>query len=288
MKGVEEYFETDVPPTALDIGGTRTLTFTPSDGGQAKQFQIRWKVYHDGNAGTKYYGFYVPKGFPTYEIVEALTDNYAKVPLTSGIEFNLARPGEEPLETKHLPFSGSILVYVEDVLDPAHVHHLKARAKERGVTLKLRDPEYAAARNEKERPLAFISHDSRDKDKYARPLASALVEAGLPIWYDEYSLELGASLRESIEAGLKDCKRCVLLLSPHFMGNPGWTKREFNAVFTRELIEKQNLIIPVWIDVKREDVFKYSPELVDRVAVRWKRGKKAVIEKLTETLKRLR
>src|SRR5262249_18319996 len=48
----------------------------------------------------------------------------------------------------------------------------------------------------------FISHASEDKDAFVRPLAKALRSAGIRVWYDEFTLKWGASLRESIDRGL--------------------------------------------------------------------------------------
>ena len=43
----------------------------------------------------------------------------------------------------------------------------------------------------------FISHASEDKKAIARPLADALRDRRVDVWYDEYSLKLGDSLRAS-------------------------------------------------------------------------------------------
>ncbi len=51
----------------------------------------------------------------------------------------------------------------------------------------------------------FISHASEDKDEVARPLAEELTRLGFRVWYDEYSLRLGDSLREKIDEGLANC-----------------------------------------------------------------------------------
>jgi len=48
----------------------------------------------------------------------------------------------------------------------------------------------------------FICHASEDKDVFVRPLATALKEQGLRIWYDEFTLRLGDSLRRKIDEGL--------------------------------------------------------------------------------------
>ena len=48
----------------------------------------------------------------------------------------------------------------------------------------------------------FISHTSEDKDDVVRPLATALRDAGLSVWYDEVELRIGDSLRRKIDKGL--------------------------------------------------------------------------------------
>ena len=83
--------------------------------------------------------------------------------------------------------------------------------------------------------LAFISHDSRDKAEVARKIAIGLQRMLCPVWYDEFSLIVGANLRDSIENGLKQSRKCILVLSPHFFSNGGSTKKEFDSIFTREI-----------------------------------------------------
>ena len=47
----------------------------------------------------------------------------------------------------------------------------------------------------------FISHESEDKKEIARPLAEALRQAGLRVWYDEFVLKPGDSLSLKIREG---------------------------------------------------------------------------------------
>ena len=47
----------------------------------------------------------------------------------------------------------------------------------------------------------FISHASEDKDDFVRPLANALKSLGVKVWYDEFTLKIGDSLRGSIDRG---------------------------------------------------------------------------------------
>ena len=66
---------------------------------------------------------------------------------------------------------------------------------------------------------AFISHASEDKDAVARPLAEMLSAEGLDVWYDEYTLQPGDSLRQSIDAGLAETQLGLVILSDHFFAN---------------------------------------------------------------------
>jgi len=105
--------------------------------------------------------------------------------------------------------------------------------------------------------LAFISHDSRDKEMFVRELAYELIKNHCMVWYDEFSLKVGDSLRVSIEKGLQEAKKCILVLSPNFLSNEGWGLAEFDSIFSREILEKKNVILPVWLNVTVKDVYKY-------------------------------
>jgi len=47
----------------------------------------------------------------------------------------------------------------------------------------------------------FISHATEDKESFVRPLADALKKREFNVWYDEFTLKLGDSLRRSIDQG---------------------------------------------------------------------------------------
>src|SRR5690606_41724243 len=59
----------------------------------------------------------------------------------------------------------------------------------------------------------FISHASEDKDEIVRPLAIALRNAGLSVWYDEFELKIGDSLRQKIDKGLSKSRFGIVVLS---------------------------------------------------------------------------
>jgi hypothetical protein len=124
----------------------------------------------------------------------------------------------------------------------------------------------------------FISHASEDKDEIARPLAEALRAKGLRVWYDDFSLQLGDSLRQSIDRGLGRSLFGVVILSPRFF-EKHWPQQELNGLVTRE-VNATKVILPVWHGVTFDDVRRYSMTLADRLAVQTSKGLAVVVEKI--------
>lgn len=110
----------------------------------------------------------------------------------------------------------------------------------------------------------FISHASEDKDDVVRPLANALREAGLSVWYDEFELRIGDSLRRKIDRGLGSSRFGVVVLSQAFFGK-GWPEYELDGLVTRAVSGDQ-ILLPIWHNVSKSEVIKYSPSLADRLA----------------------
>lgn len=124
----------------------------------------------------------------------------------------------------------------------------------------------------------FICHASEDKESTVRPLAQHLAATGLRVWYDEFSLKLGDSLRQSIDRGLSDSRYGVVVLSPSFF-KKNWPQAELDGLFAKE-IGGEKTILPVWHQIEREDVLKQSPLLADRVAAKTSEGLDKVVEKI--------
>ena len=135
--------------------------------------------------------------------------------------------------------------------------------------MQFRSLNFRDIRSKQEKQLGFISHDSSDKENIAKPIAIGLQKFQCPVWYDEFSLKVGNNLRTTIEKGLKECKKCVLILSPSFFSNNGWTKTEFDSIFTRQILKETNLILPVWYNVTKHDVYNYSPNLLNIKGLDW-------------------
>lgn len=110
----------------------------------------------------------------------------------------------------------------------------------------------------------FISHASEDKDEVVRPLANALREAGLSVWYDEFELRIGDSLRRKIDRGLGSSRFGVVVLSQAFFGK-GWPEYELDGLVTRAVSGEQ-ILLPIWHNVSKREVIGYSASLADRLA----------------------
>ena len=110
----------------------------------------------------------------------------------------------------------------------------------------------------------FISHASEDKDDIVRPMATALKDEGLVVWYDEFELRIGDSLRRKIDRGLAKSKVGLVVLSHSFIAK-GWTNYELDGIVTRR-VDGQQMLLPIWHNISKNEVVDYSPSLADKVA----------------------
>jgi hypothetical protein len=110
----------------------------------------------------------------------------------------------------------------------------------------------------------FISHATEDKETLVRPLALALQERGVRVWYDEFELKLGDSLRRKIDAGLAQSRFGVVVLSPAFFAK-NWPQYELDGLVTREM-SGQQVILPLWPKLSKNEVIAQSPSLADKIA----------------------
>ena len=110
----------------------------------------------------------------------------------------------------------------------------------------------------------FISHASEDKEDVARPLAEALRSNGLNVWYDEFELKIGDSLRRKIDKGIANSNFGVIVISRDFISK-GWTNYELDGLITRA-VNNEQVMLPIWHNVTKREVLNYSPSLADKLA----------------------
>lgn len=121
----------------------------------------------------------------------------------------------------------------------------------------------------------FISHAGEDKEEIARPLAEFLRRFGVCVWYDEYTLEIGDSLSESIDGGLAESRFGVVILSKAFFAKP-WARRELEGLVAKEVAVGKT-ILPIWHGVGVEAVREANPVLANRLALSTERDMVEVI-----------
>lgn len=116
-----------------------------------------------------------------------------------------------------------------------------------------------------ERYDAFVIHASEDKSLFVRPLVYRLRLMGFKIWFDEFEIKLGDSIRQTIDRGLSISEYGVAVISHMFLKKQ-WPQYELNGLITREMMGKKT-VLPVWYNITFEEVMQYSPPIADKAAV---------------------
>ena len=115
------------------------------------------------------------------------------------------------------------------------------------------------------KPLVFISHASEDKDEVVRPLAQELEGLGIRIWYDEYELKIGDSLRKRISDAISKSAYGIVVFSKAFLSKT-WTEHELVGLIAMEL-NKGSKLLPIWHNIGLTDILQYDPSLADKIAL---------------------
>ncbi len=129
----------------------------------------------------------------------------------------------------------------------------------------------------------FLSHASEDKS-FVRRLARELMNSGLSVWYDDFALDVGDSLRRSIDSGLRNSRYGIVVLSRNFFKKE-WPQRELDGLVAREDgISK--VLLPVWYKISAEEVRVFAPSLADKLSVFHSGSVKDTASKLLRSIRR--
>ena len=93
---------------------------------------------------------------------------------------------------------------------------------------------------------AFICHNKADK-VIARMIASALVQQGVDVWFDEWRIRPGESITGGIEAGLTMAD-CFVLVWSQDASKSNWVGTEVRAYIRRRVDDQTLRIIPFMLD----------------------------------------
>jgi hypothetical protein len=280
MTTLREYFDTE--QKALNAEKTWLLKHETG-----VEVEILCKLSYQLDNKLKYFSLFFPKEcdfnaikfiLNTDEIRNGKIDEYENM---QEVRF-LDNP--ESVKLDECTFVKNIFVYIDRVINESEKNIILEYGKKIGFSIILRDRNYAVESNDLAVPLAFISHDFRDKDDLVRELARELYSLNCPVWYDEYSLKAGDNMRECFEKGIKEAKKCIVILSSNYLSNDGWAKTELETILMRELYKKENILIPVWHNVDTEKIYDYSPQLLNRFGLSTKNGIKSLAKDLASLL----
>ncbi len=113
----------------------------------------------------------------------------------------------------------------------------------------------------------FIAHASEDKKDFVDPLARLLQEKELVVWYDDFVLRYGASLRREIDKGIANSRRGIVVLSHAFFAKE-WPQTEVDGMMAIQMQGGSPYIFPIWHGIESEEVSRRSPTLAGRKAAR--------------------
>lgn len=125
----------------------------------------------------------------------------------------------------------------------------------------------------------FISHASEDKQDFVRPLAKKLRSLNIEVWYDEFSLKLGDSIRRSIDQGLSKSRFGLVVLSRNFF-EKNWPKYELDGLVEKEINGTEKSLLFVWHNISHDEILDISPSLAGRVAAKSKDGVEKVANEI--------
>ncbi len=96
------------------------------------------------------------------------------------------------------------------------------------------------------KPRVFLSHSKKDRECIER-FAMDLRSARIDVWYDDWEIPPGASLRAKIfEEGISECDLFFVYLTKNSRDS-SWVKRELDAAFVCEL-ETKGGFIAIFVD----------------------------------------
>jgi hypothetical protein len=93
------------------------------------------------------------------------------------------------------------------------------------------------------KPNIFISHSSRDKAAAVR-LAKTLNYCAIDVWLDDWELEIGHSLTDTIAKAMDEARYIAILITANY-NQTVWTKTEYKKALSREQKEQRTVMLPI-------------------------------------------
>lgn len=94
----------------------------------------------------------------------------------------------------------------------------------------------------------FISHSSKDK-KEVEMIIPYLNGQDLPVWFDKYSIPVGASITEQVQRGIEESDMVIFWVTDNFL-NSNWCQMEMKAYISRMIQENIRICIVMDDDIE--------------------------------------
>ena len=89
----------------------------------------------------------------------------------------------------------------------------------------------------------FVSHNAKDKPRVRR-LAERLKQAGLRVWFDEWTVRSGDIIALKVDEGLEQSRVLLLCISPNALAS-GWVDLERSTAIHRDPSNEGRRFIPL-------------------------------------------
>lgn len=109
----------------------------------------------------------------------------------------------------------------------------------------------------------FVSHTKEIKNSFAIPFAQILCLYGFDVWIDRKGISVGNFIYKDIEKAICESKYCIAIIDSTYL-NRAWPLRELNLFHERELNENTTLILPIFLNISKEEVYETVPWLEGR------------------------
>lgn len=129
----------------------------------------------------------------------------------------------------------------------------------------------------------FISYAHEDREPFVISLVRSLRVLSMSVWYDEFRLKPGDSLRKAIDAGIKGSRFGVVVLSLNFFRKL-WTNRELDGLLAVEG-SRRKVILPIWHNITFHDVRRFSPIVASRAALRSTEGAQSIAQEIRKLVR---
>jgi hypothetical protein len=96
------------------------------------------------------------------------------------------------------------------------------------------------------RPKVFVSHSTKDKERFVNKFVERLRDHGADVWFDKSEMLPGHTLPKKITDAIYDCDVVIFIISDNAIASP-WVEEELQIAHIRK-VESGIKVIPVTID----------------------------------------